>query len=250
MASFFLLIALALAATAAAAPAAAARSPSPAPARIAWLWDGAAMPAWSAPEAAVLVNNILLSGERIYTRRRMTRARLAAGTRVTPLLHVEVSTVLPPRDIEESRQIIVDAMLAAARASTSGWVQLDMEARPSQRLFYLSLVAQLRRMLPPDIKLSVTALTWWCRAPGWLDDLAADEVVPMFFRMGKDSARLRALIVDDGGALHPRCRAGSAGFSPQEPWPASVQQRYHRSYWFDYHAWKPTPRSPHATVSP
>jgi hypothetical protein len=119
---------------------------------------------------------------------------LPSSALVTPVLHVEVSTVNPPTQIENSRAIIIDALLDAAAVSTSGWVQLDTEAKPSQRVFYRSLVQDLRTALPQRIKLSVTALAWWCRAPAWLDGLAADEVVPMFFRMGKDSTAMRKLL--------------------------------------------------------
>ncbi|MRX06265.1 hypothetical protein GJ697_00255 [Pseudoduganella sp. FT25W] len=202
--------------------------------RIAWLWDGAALPAWSQPEAAVLQRHILLSGDTALTR---PRARWPNASRITPVVHVEVSTVNSPVDIESRRAMIVRAMHEAADASTSGWVQLDMEAKPSQRVFYRSLVRQLRGELPPQIKLSVTALAWWCRSPAWLDDLGADEVVPMFFRMGKDSARLRDIIQHSPSTLHASCR-NVAGFSPQEAFPSDVTARYPKTYWFDRHAWK------------
>lgn len=214
--------------------------------QIAWLWDEAELPAWSAPEAAVLHRHVLLSGAAIRTRPRMRQPALPAGTRVTPVLHVEVSTVRPPEDIEGSRALIVGAALDAAADSTSGWVQLDMEAKPSQRLFYHSLVRQIRAALPPRMRLSVTALTWWCRSPAWLDNLDADEVVPMFFRMGRDGAELRELIEHQPERLHQRCRGGTAGFSPQEPFSAEVEARYSKRYWFDRRAWRrssfiPTP---------
>lgn len=213
---------------------------------VAWLWDEAVLPAWSAQEAAVLQRHILLSADTIRVRPRMRQPALAA-TRVTPVLHIELSSVHPPRDIEASRALIVRAMLDAAAASSSGWVQLDMEAKPSQRRFYRSLVQEVRTALPPNIKLSVTALTWWCRSPDWLDGLAADEVVPMFFRMGKDSASLRAIIEHAPATLHARCRGDSAGFSPQEPFPAQVTERYRKTYWFDRYAWKHNPPDPRTT---
>jgi hypothetical protein len=205
---------------------------------VAWLWDEAPLPAWSASEAAVLQRHILLTGDTALTRPRMRPPAMPGSTLVTPVLHVEVSTVNPPRDIEASRAMIVRALLDAAAGGTSGWVQLDMEARPSQREFYRSLVKQLRAALPPQVRLSVTALAWWCRSPAWLDNLAADEVVPMFFRMGKDSATMRAIVEQSPATLHASCRAGSAGFSPQEPFAPQVAARYRKTYWFDRHAWK------------
>ncbi|MRW91982.1 hypothetical protein GJ699_18475 [Duganella sp. FT80W] len=206
--------------------------------QIAWLWDEAQAPAWSLREVAVLQRHILLSGDQIQMRPRMRWPALPPGALVTPVLHVEVSIVNPPVQIERARPLILHAMMDAAAVSSTGWVQLDMEARPSQRAFYRALVKELRAALPSHIKLSVTALAWWCRSPAWLDDLAADEVVPMFFRMGRDSTAMHALLDLSPDTLHPSCRAGAAGFSPQEPFARNVVTRYTKTYWFDRHAWK------------
>jgi hypothetical protein len=225
-------------------PAALGAAPVAPQQQTAWLWDEARLPAWSAREAAVLQRHILLSGDSARTRPRMRKPVLAPGTLVTPVLHVEVSTVNPPQNIEQRAPMIVQAMREAAAASSSGWVQLDMEAKPSQRAFYRALVREIRDTLPPQVHLSVTALGWWCRSPAWLDGLAADEVVPMFFRMGRDSAAVRALVEQSPQTLHASCRNGSAGFSPQEPFAPEVTQRYRKTYWFDRHAWRlpePTP---------
>jgi hypothetical protein len=217
---------------------------------VAWLWDNAALPPWSIAEAAVLQRHILLSGDSATTRQRMVAPHLPGGTRVTPVVHVEVSIIHPPRHIELQAPLILQAMREAAQASTSGWVQLDMEAHPSQRQFYRDLVRQLRAALPADIRLSVTALAWWCRSPAWLDDLAADEVVPMFFRMGRDSDAMRTLLEQSPQSLHARCRTGSAGFSPQEPVAASITERYRKTYWFDRRAWRQTGDTPTSRSTP
>jgi hypothetical protein len=215
--------------------------------QLAWLWDEAALPSWSAAEAAVLHRHILLSGDSARTRPRMRKPALAAGTLVIPVLHVEVSTVNPPPHLEQRAPMIVQAMREAAAASTSGWVQLDMEARPSQREFYRQLVREVRAALPPQVHLSVTALGWWCRSPAWLEGLAADEIVPMFFRMGRDSAALRAIVEQSPQALHASCRNGSAGFSPQEAFGPEVARRYRKIYWFDRHAWRRAGTTPTTT---
>ena len=206
--------------------------------RIAWLWDGAGLPVWSAPHAAVLVEHVHLGGAEVRTRPRLAAAALPGGTRITPVIHVEVSTVDPPQPDAAGRDAIVQAVLRWAPRSTSGWIQLDMEARPSQRTFYLELVRTIRQQLPPQVKLSVTALAWWCRSPAWLDSLAADEVVPMAFRMGKDAAALRALWRDTPGRLHPRCRGTALGVATVEPLPAEVTRRYAKLYVFDRRGWR------------
>ncbi|MCS6764253.1 MAG: hypothetical protein MO853_10145 [Candidatus Protistobacter heckmanni] len=152
----------------AAAASTARATPSPpvpgAQENITWLWDQAALPTWSQGKTAVLIQHILLSGRAVLELPRRDAPELPAGVRVTLRLHVEVSTVVPPVSIADSRETILHAMDRAARISTSGWVQLDMEARPSQRAFYRELVAEIRARLPTGVRLSVTALAWWFRA--------------------------------------------------------------------------------------
>ena len=207
-------------------------------ARVAWLWDNASPPAWSNTEVAVVLQHIHLRGDDLLIRPRMRAPTLLPTTRVTPVVHVEISSLRPPRNIEQRREDIVFAMQRAAQASTSGVVQLDMEARPSQREFYIALVHDIRAALPQEIKLSVTVLAWWCRSDQWMSQLAADEVVPMFFRMGRDADALRKLVATTPQRLNPRCAHGAAGFSSQEQFDDVTVQRYRRTYWFDNRRWR------------
>lgn len=213
----------------------------PPPPAVAWLWKDAAPPAWSRARVAVVDRHILLSGDTIRERAGAKPRRLPAGTQVTPVVHVELDLLRPSASLRAASPVIIKAMHSAAQATTSGWVQLDLEARPSQRADYRALVQELRSVLPTKIQLSVTALAWWCRSPAWLDGLAANEVVPMFFKMGRDGQAVRALVAQRPAALHPLCRSGSAGFSPQEPFDRAVIARYAQTYWFDYHGWKIKP---------
>lgn len=205
---------------------------------IAWLWRDAPVPAFSRQAVAVVDRHIWLAGDKVLVRPGARPRALARATRVIPVVHVEIDPLNPPAGLRPAEATIVDALQAAARATTSGWVQLDLEARPSQRADYRALVTHVRAVLPQDIKLSVTALAWWCRSGAWLDGLPADEVVPMFFRMGRDNAPLRAIVAHRPETLHPLCRAGSAGFSLQEPFARDVAARYRRTYWFDERGWK------------
>lgn len=207
------------------------------PAAIAWLWRDAPVPAWS-QTVAVVDRHIWLAGDMVLVRPGAQPRRLPAQTAVMPVVHVEIDPIRPPRTLRHAQAVVLDAMRSAARASTSGWVQLDLEARPSHRADYRQLVQQVRSAMPAGIKLSVTALGWWCRSPDWLDGLPADEVVPMFFRMGRDNAALRGIVADRPELLHPACRATAAGFSRQEPYRPDVTQRYRRTYWFDEKGWQ------------
>jgi hypothetical protein len=205
--------------------------------RVAWAWDESVVPDWSMQHVAVVVRHILLREQAVLQRPRTSSPHISADTQVTPVVHVEISLLRPPGDITQSRALILKSMQQAARISTSGWVQLDMEARPSHRDYYKELVREIREALPAEMKLSVTALAWWCRSDQWFNDLAADEIVPMFFRMGKDSNAMRETLEANLARLHPACRGNVAGFSRQEPFPADVVRRYAKTYWFDNRRW-------------
>lgn len=212
--------------------------PQPPAGAIAWLWRDAPVPAFSHATVAVVDRHVWLAGDKVLVRPGARPQRLARAARVIPVVHVEIDPLHPPAGLAAARDTVLAAMHSAARASTSGWVQLDLEARPSQRADYRDLVHRIRAALPDGMRLSVTALGWWCRAPAWLDGLEADEVVPMFFRMGRDDQALRAIVTAGPGLLHPLCRAGSAGFSRQEAFPPFVAARYRRTFWFDERGWR------------
>ncbi|WP_295993200.1 hypothetical protein [Rugamonas sp.] len=212
--------------------------PDPLHDAVAWLWKDASIPAFSRAAVAVVDRHIWLVGDKVLVRPGAHPRALARGTTVIPVVHVEIDPLHPPASLRPAEPVVLDAMRSAARASTSGWVQLDLEARPSQRADYRELVQRIRTTLPREMKLSVTALAWWCRSGAWLDGLAADEVVPMFFRMGRENAPLRDIVTRQPVALHPLCRASSAGFSRQETFPREVISRYRRTYWFDETGWK------------
>lgn len=219
-------------------------SPSPLPTNdlltskdIPWLWDRV----WKVPPSqgvSLLMENIELRGSTMTARGRPTSPTIATSTKVTPLIHVEVNVFEPPKSPEQFNDKILGIVLRTAERSTSGWVQLDYEARPSGKGAYKELVRRIHEKLPPNVRLSVTALAWWCRSDAWLNDLAADEVVPMFFRMGKDAATMREVLLNDPDKLHPKCRNAAIGVSRQEPEILPASERYQKRYWFDNTAWK------------
>lgn len=236
----------------AAAAASGAEPPRAAPQRpaggedIAWVWDHQAPPlrarAW-----AVTVTQLQLQGEGLHERARLRRLPPPEGRAVTPVVHVEQAPRATPGPLTPAQLSgIARRVHDAAATSTSGWVQLDFEARPSQRDSYHALVRQIRQDLPPRLRLSVTLLAWQCRSAAWIAPLAADELVPMFFRLGAQREAWMAMARDGGARLQPRCRA-AAGFAPDAlapGQPPSWQRQWPRRYWFNLRpgratAWDP-----------
>lgn len=70
-------------------------------------------------------------------------------------------------------------------------IQIDFDARMSEREWYKNLIKTIRNCLPIDWSLSITTIASWCYDKDWLESLSADEIVPMFFRMGRDSSHMR-----------------------------------------------------------
>lgn len=123
------------------------------------------------------------------------------------------------------------AMLAglrtiAAEPNVEG-LQIDYDARASERDFYRSLIQSMRRLTPKPI--GITALASWCTGDRWLDAEPIGEAVPMFFRMGGNERR-------DMFIESPICRS-SIGLSLDEPWPGSRPASVGRIYLFNPHAW-------------
>lgn len=96
-------------------------------------------------------------------------------------------------------------------------VQIDFDARQSQRAFYTGLLQELRRRLPTGTPLSITALASWCAYDNWISHLPIDEAVPMYFRMGPEHPA-----ASSAGWTYPSreplCR-GAAGVATDEAWP-------------------------------
>ncbi len=115
------------------------------------------------------------------------------------------------------RQRVLEAMLLSAGRPGLAAFQVDFDATHSQREFYRRLLLDLRREMPADLPLSMTALASWCSWDDWIHGLPVDEAVPMFFRMEPD--RLGGVA---GRAEYrvrePLCQ-GSIGVSTREAWP-------------------------------
>lgn len=94
-------------------------------------------------------------------------------------------------------------------------VQIDFDARVSERTFYRELLEDLRKRLPEHISLSITALASWCIHDRWINNLPVDYVVPMLFRMGPESREIVRFLEKNGDFREPLCRS-SIGVSTDE----------------------------------
>jgi len=172
---------------------------------------------------------------RVYPR--MQPLLLPPGIQVVAVVRVYSHTAAPAsldaRQFDETLQ----TLLGATKEARVSALQIDFDARESERAFYAKLLRQLREQLGPSYPISMTALASWCIGDRWIRDLPVDEAVPMLFSMGKEEVSIRHYLGAVGRFPEPLCR-GSLGISTGEPWPDIAGSRT-RIYVFNASAWTP-----------
>lgn len=212
-----------------------AAPPDGLPAQMLWAWDKSEDLRFLEGRdvgVAFLSATLTLEGERVEVRRRSAPLFLSPSTPVVPVVRIEAAHAALT-DAQRARVVeeIVSALLPTAPA-----VQLDFDARASQRDFYRAVVRDLRPRLTPGSRLSVTALASWCAGDPWVGSLGADEVVPMLFRLGPDTPWVKRKLAAQREFRRPECRA-AVGVSTDEPLPWLPPHT--RTWTFHPRAWTP-----------
>jgi hypothetical protein len=205
------------------------------PARMIWAWERPEDLTWLPTDVGVayVAAAIYLSGDRAGVTPRRNPLLVRPGLAVVPVVHVDTSWRAPPALTAAQGQLIVEQTLVAAALGNRKVVQLDFEVRRSQRAFLMQTVADIRHRLPAQVALSVTALASWCAGDYWIGAMAADEIVPMAFRMAADDRRIRQDLSREGGFVRPRCQA-AIGTAVDEP---VLRAGVGRHYYFSPTAW-------------
>lgn len=213
-----------------------------------WYWD---RPAHQLPVprpgigTAVVTTHVYFSGSRVIRVPRRSALTLPPGTVSIPVIHVEVDPAHPFAATDEQRDALRDLVVAEAVPRLPPLIQLDFEARPSQRPFWRASVQAIRERLPAQVRLSVTALASWCFGDRWLAEVPADEIVPMYFRLGK--AREAFVARSAAGIPEPRCRNAHGVADDEPPWPVALPGR--RYVFLGQHAARLNRQHPHVGAS-
>jgi Protein of unknown function (DUF3142) len=200
------------------------------------------------------------SGVAIIPRRQPLR--IQSGTPLMAVVRIETprdlwhsprrtdsNTALAPDYAADQRERIVASIVSAASLPGVTALQIDYDASRSEREFYAALLQDVRREIPREMPLSITALASWCIGDPWLNELppgTIDEAVPMLFRMGRDAAGV-ASYLKSGNEFGPAACRGSLGLSTDEAFsqailsgtihPPEPEGRPKRIYIFSNHAW-------------
>jgi len=148
---------------------------------------------------------------------------------------ISVIRIEAPGDIAPGLERATAALVLNIATSdpTIAALQIDFDARRSQRAFYARLLRDLRRGMPPTLPLSITSLASWCSSDDWLSNLPIDEAVPMFFRMEPDR-RFAPPNLPQLRIREPLCST-SLGISTREPYSGSLTGK--RLYIFPDRGW-------------
>lgn len=115
-------------------------------------------------------------------------------------------------------------------------VQIDFDALVSERTFYRNVVNELKKQLPANTPLMMTALASWCVGDAWFSDFPVDEAVPMAFEMGADDKAIRDFLIHENDWREPLCR-GSYGIAVDEPLKVNFNPN-RRFFYFKSKAWE------------
>lgn len=154
---------------------------------------------------------------------RMQPLKIAPGTSLLAVVRIESVA----RAGREQARLLAQSLRPVVDTPDIRGLQIDFDARASERGFYRWLLAAVEAEAP--VPVGVTALASWCNGDRWLDGSGVVEAVPMLFRMGR------------GEPLHARITApvcgSSIGLSMDESWPAHRPPGVRRIYLFNPRAW-------------
>ena len=207
--------------------------------------------AWERPEdlraldasrfaVAFLAQTLTLKGDEVIQSPRHQPLQVTPETKLMAVTRIESSKTTAGRAAlsDAQRQKIAALVLKTRQLDRVSAIQIDFDAATSERDFYRALLNDLRRQLPDNVPLSMTALASFCVGDRWLRDLPVDEAVPMIFRMGADDRTIKNMLSGGDDFREPLCLR-SYGVAIDEP-PDFQRDPSRRVYIFNSHSWNET----------
>jgi hypothetical protein len=200
-----------------------------------WAWErpGELRPLPASIGVAFLAATIHLRDGSVQVAPRFQPLRLEPGAYRMAVTRIESSASPKPFSAIQ-RKAVVEAIADVIRSTRPDALQIDFDARASERAFYAAVIRELRTKVGTSLFLSITALVSWCGANSWLTGLPVDEVVPMTFEMGAASASAETLLRSGGDFENELCR-GSIGMAAGDI--SFRRHHYRRIYVFAYEDW-------------
>ena len=181
-----------------------------------WAWERPTDLRFINPEetgVAFLAQSIRLRSGEVEIRPRLQSLNLPEAASLMAVARVETDK---PDLSALQREKLAEAIADMAQLPNVSHIQIDFDATKSERRFYRDVIVDVRRRLPGNVSLSMTALASWCSYDNWLSDLPIDEAVPMLFRMAGDGKQIARRLDAGDDFIAPPCRH-SYGISTDEP---------------------------------
>jgi hypothetical protein len=181
---------------------------------ILWAWERRENLTFIDPNqtaVAYLARTLDLAGDAVLVRPRFQPLTVPPRTMMIAVVRIEVDRRLPPT-LSAAQRAETGRIIAGLVRTSPAAIQIDFDARRSERTFYRDLLTDVRRRIPPSMPLSMTALASWCIDDDWISGLPVDEAVPMIYRMGPDAKEIDAYLRNDGEFV-PASSRSSVGLS-------------------------------------
>ncbi|MBL0311698.1 MAG: hypothetical protein IPP78_03085 [Holophagaceae bacterium] len=204
--------------------------------------------AWERPEdlrsldpakvgVAYLCQTLTVHGDQLVRAPRLQPLRIPAATKLMAVTRIEVDHTKGLKPSTTLRDQIIGIVLHELRPGVKG-IQLDFDAKASERSFYADLLRELRRRMDPNMPLSMTALASWALFDDWIKGLPVDEAVPMCFDMGADTEFVRRRLASHQD-FHDDLARRATGVAIQQPLPWIPRGLFHRRrvYVFNHRPW-------------
>lgn len=210
---------------------------------ILWAWERPEDLEYLDPQrfaVAFLSQTLTIKGEDVAYSPRLQPLKVHPNAKLIAVTRIESQKITGQRAAlsDAQRKKLVERILKTLDLHNVTAVQVDFDAVSSERNFYRNMLQDLRRALPDNVPLSMTALASFCVGDRWLSDLPVDEAVPMVFRMGADSDRIKNMLNNGADFRGTLCQR-SYGIALDEPITTSFAKQ-RRVYVFNAHSWTPS----------
>jgi hypothetical protein len=204
---------------------------------ILWAWERPEDLSFIDPKevsVAFLAKTIYLCNDNVNVRPRLQPLSVPKGTELIAVVRIETRQSKRPVLSVAQKNRVVSEIIALTKMPEVIAIQIDFDAKISERTFYKDVILDVRQNLDPSIPLSITALASWCTYDRWINQLPIDEAVPMLFRMGLDSQKIQDFLLKEK-TFHSSLCKNSVGISIDESFANFPKTK--RIYIFSPKAW-------------
>lgn len=162
------------------------------PNKVIWAWQRPENLQFINPQefgVAYLACRALLTENKVVYHWRNQSLRLPDKIAVAPTIRIDVDTKNAPKLNDEQIESLLKVIEQIAHRPGIAEIQIDFDARVTEREFYRKLLNALRQRIP-GTPISITALASWCLFDSWIKDLPVDETIPMMFSLGQEREKI------------------------------------------------------------